>query len=314
MLTVVFATRNRGHALPRVLRSFTALHAPAGGWRLVVVDNGSTDTTPEVLARYAARLPLLALKEPRPGKNRALNLALPALAGDLAVFTDDDVLPAPDWLVRLRASADAQQQASMFGGRVALEWPEPPPRWLQPGAVPFSVLYAENLRATGACGPHEIFGPNMALRTSVFTHGLRFAEGVGPDETNPRYAMGSETELLRRLGEGGAQGWFCAEAQLRHLVRPTQMTEAWVLARGFRYGSGAGREHAGALLRGPLLGGLPAALALRVAAYRALVPLTRLLPQGPLRLRLRWRERELAGIAASLREDMTQDGGRLACT
>ena len=35
---------------------------------------------------------------------------------------------------------------------------------------------------------------------------------------------------------------------------------------------------------------------------------------APAGSRLRWRERELAGIAASLREDMTQDGGRLACT
>ncbi len=314
MLSVILATRNRASALPRVLRAFAALQAPEGGWRLVVVDNGSTDTTAEVLARYATRLPLVVLKEARPGKNRALNTALPALAGDLAVFTDDDVLPAADWLVRLRAAALAQPQALMFGGSVALEWPEPPPRWLRPEVLPFSVLYAQNLRASGPCGPHEIFGPNMALRSVVFTAGLRFAEGVGPDETNPRYAMGSETELLRRLGEAGHQGWFCAEAALRHLVRPAQMTEAWVLARGFRYGSGAGLGHAGALLRGPRLAGLPAALALRLAAYGVVAPLARLLPAGALRLRLRWRERELAGIAATLREANTHSSGRLACT
>jgi glycosyltransferase involved in cell wall biosynthesis len=259
-------------------------------------------------------LPLVLRQEPRPGKNRALNAALPALAGDLVVFTDDDVLPAPDWLRQWRTCADAHPEAAMFGGSVALEWPTPPPAWLRPEALPFDVLYAQNLRPSGPCGPHEIYGPNMAVRAGLFGTGLRFAEGVGPDATNPRYAMGSETELLRRLAEAGHRGWFCAEAVVRHIIRPEQMREDWVLARGFRYGTGAGRRHAGHLLTGPRLGGMPAALALRLAAYGVLAPLAGLLPPGPLRLRLRWRERELAGIAASLRDETLQPRGTLACT
>jgi hypothetical protein len=150
----------------------------------------------------------------------------------------------------------------------------------------------------------------MALRTSLFAQGLRFNEAVGPDETDPRYAMGSETELLRRLGEAGHAAHFCAEAQVRHLVRAEQMAESWVLSRAFRYGRGAGREHAQALLQGPLLGGEPAPLAWRRAA---LATLSRLLPPSRLRLRLRWRERELAGIAAAWREENSHPRGRLAC-
>ena len=60
-LTVFFATRNRAHAIPRVLEAFTGLTAPEGGWKLVVVDSGSSDTTMEVLQGFASRLPLTIL-------------------------------------------------------------------------------------------------------------------------------------------------------------------------------------------------------------------------------------------------------------
>src|SRR5687768_1886205 len=193
-VTVFFATRNRAQALPRVLAAFAELASPPGGWKLVAVDNGSSDSTAEVLRGFAGRLPLTALSCPAPGKNRALNLALPELRGDLAVFTDDDVLPDADWLLRLHAAAAAHPEADLFGGTVLPDWPSPPPEWLSEQAVEFSVLYAQQRRPSGPCGFADIFGPNMAIRATVFASGVRFAEHVGPDGTNPLYAMGSETE------------------------------------------------------------------------------------------------------------------------
>lgn len=290
MMTVVFATRNRAAGLARVLGAFARLLPPPGGWRLVVVDNGSTDSTPQVAAGFAARLPLTLLSAPVPGKNRALNMALPALAGELAVFTDDDVLPEPDWLVRLHAAAAQRPGASLFGGTVLPEWPSPPPAWLREDAVAFSVLYAQNIRPEGPCGAPDIFGPNMAVRAGVFAAGLRFAEAVGPDASNPRYAMGSETELLRRLAAAGHHGWFVAAARVRHIIRPEQMEERWILERAYRYGIGEGRHYARA---GALAGLLARRIAWHVAARGAA-----LLPPCPHRLRIRYRDRWLAGVAA----------------
>lgn len=302
MLTTVFATRNRAASLPRVLDAFAGLQAPPGGWKLVIVDNGSTDDTAAVVQGHADRLPVTLLHCPSPGKNRALNMALPALEGDLVVFTDDDVLPAPDWLVRLREAADAHPEATLFGGTVLPDWPAPVPAWLSEDAVEFSVLYAKNVHPSGPCQPIDIYGPNMAVRRSVFEAGIRFAEHVGPDATNPLYAMGSETELLRRLAAQGHRGWFEARARVGHIIRPEQMQERWILERAYRYGIGEGRNHAGALSAGrPLLAGLPAPLLLRVVAYRLAAYGMALLPPSPRRLRIRYRDRWLAGIVAGRR-------------
>jgi len=281
-----------------VLQTFAELQVPPGGWRLFVIDNGSRDGTADVLRSWTDRLPLRPLHCATPGKNRALNTALPRLEGDLVVLTDDDVLPASDWLVRLRAAAEAHPEAAFLGGTVLPAWPGPMPAWLTEEAVEFSVLYAQKRRPSGPCGAVDVFGPNMAIRRSIFDAGFRFAEHVGPDATRALYAMGSETELLRRLEASGHAGWFAAEAQVGHIVRPEQVEEPWILARAYRYGLGEGRNHAGALASGrPVLAGLPAPLLARLVAYRLAARACGLLPPSPRRLRIRYRERWLTGLA-----------------
>ncbi len=302
-VTVLFATRNRATALPPVLDCLARLTAPEGGWKLLIVDNGSTDGTSGLLDAYLDRLPLTVLREPRAGKNRALNAALPHLEGGLIVLTDDDVLPRADWLIRLRQAAHEHPQASLFGGTVLPHWSRPRPAWLTEEAVPFSVLYAQQKRAAGACGCAEIFGPNMAVRRSVFEAGHRFSEAVGPDESRRLYAMGGETEFLRRVEAAGHSGWFVPEAVVGHIIRPEQLDEEWILQRAYRYGIGEGRHYAGAGTAVPeaVRQRPPLRLRLRARVYGLAARLTRLVPPSPLRLRIRYRARSLAGTIDAFR-------------
>src|ERR1700686_3319762 len=116
MLSVLMATYNRAAKLAVVLDSYLRLETPQGGWELFIVDNGSTDQTRQVVSSFCERLPLTYLFEPQKGKNAALNLALPDVNGDLIVMTDDDILPQPDWLAKLRLAADTHSEFSIFGG------------------------------------------------------------------------------------------------------------------------------------------------------------------------------------------------------
>src|ERR1700733_8012236 len=96
-LTVLFATRNGEHVLPRTLGGYRRLSAPAVGWKIVVVDNGSTDATPAIIQSFARDLPLQTLRQPVAGKSRALNTGLAAVEGRLLVLTDDDAIPSPSF-------------------------------------------------------------------------------------------------------------------------------------------------------------------------------------------------------------------------
>src|SRR2546429_408124 len=108
MLTVLIATRNGTKTLPALLKAYCAIVRPAGGWKLVIVDNSSTDGTQAIIASFKSRLPITSVLEQAPGKNAALNAGLPFVEGDLVVFSDDDAFPRPDWLVQLRTAADTQ--------------------------------------------------------------------------------------------------------------------------------------------------------------------------------------------------------------
>ncbi len=237
MLTVLLATRNRAQILRNVLESYCQLQSPASGWKLVVVDNGSTDQTAEILASYSTRLPIFSLREQKLGKNFALNTGLALLEGDLAVFTDDDAFPRTDWLLQLRKAAASQPAYSMFGGTVIPRWEAPPPSWISwikdPG--PVFTLTDPSLKE-GQVAPFLVFGPNMAVRASIFQSGVRFDTTIGPSGSS--YPMGSETEILLRLGRQGQKAWFTPGAVVEHLIRREQMTQPWVLHRAIRWGRG----------------------------------------------------------------------------
>jgi hypothetical protein len=237
VLTVMFASRNGGSVLEKTLASMVEAHEPAGGWKLVAVDNGSTDATPEILRRYAARLPMTLLEEPESGKNRALNRALAHAQGDLFVFCDDDVVVAPDWLVRWRQVADEHPQYTMFAGVTEPLWPCVPPSWVLEEIDPGIVFATNGPRQEGPCDALALFGTNMVIRAHAFDGGMRFNADIGPSAARA-YPMGSETELTRRLAAMGHRSWFANAPRVRHIVRPHQMERESVLMRGYRWGRG----------------------------------------------------------------------------
>lgn len=95
-VTVVVPTYNRAHLLSQTLDSLRAQTlAPT---EIIVVDDGSTDNTAEVVERYPE---LTYLRQENGGKSSALNLALRHVASEYVWFFDDDDIASPDALERL---------------------------------------------------------------------------------------------------------------------------------------------------------------------------------------------------------------------
>ncbi len=250
LLAVVFSTRNGAETLRHILDGYVDVVQPDIAWRLIVVNNGSDDTTADILASYIDSLPLTIIDEPRPGKNVALNTAVERVAQDegqhpqLYVFTDDDAIPAPDFLKVWEDVIHEKSEYDLFGGNVSAEFMSSPPNWLGECQDWYEELYAQNLRDEGDISARYIFGPNMAVRGSIFEHGIRFDETIGPNGRKD-YAMGSETEFcVRTERELGAKAWFVARARVLHLVRPWQMTPNFFASRAIRHGRGVAQQHA----------------------------------------------------------------------
>ena len=85
MLSVLIATHNGADTISRTLAAMSKLEAPSGGWKLVVVNNASTDETESLILQWRGKLPLKYVIEPQIGKPAAMNSALEHAEGDLII-------------------------------------------------------------------------------------------------------------------------------------------------------------------------------------------------------------------------------------
>jgi len=297
-LSILITTLNGARTLGPLMEALTRLTVPVPAWRIVVVDNGSTDGTPGLLQRYAAALPLVLLREERRGMNIARNAGLEHVKGELVVFTDDDTIPARDWLVELVRAAEQHPECDIFGGAVVPLWPSPPPAWITDW-VHLSVVYAklEGLPA-GPIKPGGVFGPNFAIRARALA-GQRFDPGTGPDGT-ATYAMGAETEFVVRLGGLGHRCYHVPTAVVQHTIRPNQMERPWILQRAFRYGRLKARLST-ARARARHVAGIPGYLYRRLGANAVVWLAATLARQARTRFDAAWAYRETLGYMAESR-------------
>ncbi len=240
-LTIVLATRNRQHLLARVLEGYRRATAPPVRWKLVIVDNGSTDATPAMLESFQRILPLQFISEPVAGKNRALNRALPATEGRLVVMTDDDAIPSTSFLTAWTNYLDFDSNFALFGGSIVPLFHRKPPKWLVASKFNFSMMFAERDLPEGPTDAGAIYGGNMAISKRIFDKGFRFDESIGPNALDSDYPMGGETELCVRVAQSGAKCWFAKQPLVHHIIEAKQLKLKTWARRAYR--TGRGRAH-----------------------------------------------------------------------
>jgi len=228
-VTVVLCTWNRSKQLAKTLAAMCALRVPQGSeWELLVVNNNCTDATDEVTASFRGRLPVRRLFEPKQGLSNSRNCGIAAAAGELVVFTDDDVFVEPSWLEAYLGAAERWPEAAYFGGRIVPRYECQPPRWVQSNLRRF-----RNMFGVRDFGPDERpfqdgegpFGGNMAFRRELLGQ-WRFAPDLG--RSGNGRMMGEETALFAHLHEAGYRGVWVPEAGLGHFIPRRCFTRRYI--------------------------------------------------------------------------------------
>lgn len=120
-VSIIISTWNRAQSLRQTLKALGEVKVPARcRAEVIVVDNASADATATVIRNAGlGNMQVVYLFEPRRGKSNALNSALAIARGETLVFTDDDVLPAENWLDQILLCFD-QTQCDALVGKIEL--------------------------------------------------------------------------------------------------------------------------------------------------------------------------------------------------
>ncbi|GMU92826.1 MAG: hypothetical protein AMXMBFR4_18840 [Candidatus Hydrogenedentota bacterium] len=169
---------------------------------IIVVDDGSSDSTPRIAREFHVRL----ITQPPRGPAAARNTGARAATGDILAFTDSDCIPRRDWLENLaRAFADG---ADAVGGTYDIANPE---------SALASLIDAEIRARHGSFNPSVDFlgSFNMAVRKDAFDGVLGFDESFTA-------ASGEDNDLSYRLADHGYRLRFVKEAVVSHF-HPTRL-------------------------------------------------------------------------------------------
>lgn len=232
-LTTALCTYNRAGLLRRALESVEKQTLPDRTLEILIVDNGSTDHTREIVA--AAQLANPAIRyvvEPQPGIAHARNRALHEARGEYLAFIDDDAWADPKWLENLLAPLQLLSPApACVVGPVSLVWDGQRPEWFP---ARFESLLC---RYDMGDAPRFLDAGGYLLTTNSLFHCETLLQlgGMRTDLGHRRKALigGEDNDIFNRLVANGARVYYQPTARVYHPVPKERQTRRFLLRRLF---------------------------------------------------------------------------------
>ena len=234
--TILICTYNRAPLLRESLKAMARLTPPPGcSVEIIVVDNNSTDRTPQVIAEAAAEspYPILGLHETSQGKSFALNRGLQAAAGEVIALTDDDVWPDSEWLRRIVATFREREINFVFG-KVLPRWGAMPPADLLTTSAqdiwgPLALVdYGDEATEYTASqtGQRLPIGANLAFRKEAVVTVGGWRTDLG--KVDNTLTSGEDHEIFCRLRRFDLySGYYDPAIMVRHYVPARRLTRQY---------------------------------------------------------------------------------------
>lgn len=200
--SVIVPAYNAARTIDRCLGSLRDQTVDRASYEVIVVDDGSTDSTPRVVKGFSVKY----IRQSNRGPATARNAGAREAKGKIILFTDADCVPDKDWIQEM-ARPFADPSVSAVKGAY---------RTLQPSVVArFSQIEFEErfemLKKAPSIDMVDTY--SAAFRKEVFL-------GAGGFDTSFPVANNEDTELSYRLSNSGHRMVFNPRAVVCHLNHP----------------------------------------------------------------------------------------------
>jgi glycosyltransferase involved in cell wall biosynthesis len=207
-ISVIIPTRNRAQLLREVIESLWRQTMSPDSFEIIVVDNCSTDGTPELMRAMStaspSRLRYILLEENR-GPVYTRNLGAKLAAAPVLAFTDSDCMAHPEWLARGLAAFDRSARVGLVSG-IVLD---------KPGQ---EVRFFTLRNGAGHTENYTYPTCNVFYRNSVFHELGGFDESVWLYDISTSPIECADTDFAWRVREAGYENTYSKDIIVYHEV------------------------------------------------------------------------------------------------
>ena len=228
IFSIIVPTYNRLKSLSFCLQSLARLDYPRDQYEVIIVDDGSPRSVKDTVDPFRHRLNITLLAQTHEGPARARNKGAKQAEGRYLTFTDDDCMPAPDWLQCLsKRFAEAPNHA--IGGKTLNAIPSNPYSTASQLLIDYLYTYYDSDHREARFIPSN----NLSLPSHLF-------HAVGGFDTSFPRAAGEDRELCVRWLKHGYGIIYAPEVLVYHTHALRFST---FLGQHFNYGRGAFQFH-----------------------------------------------------------------------
>jgi glucosyl-dolichyl phosphate glucuronosyltransferase len=236
LITAALCTHNHANRLIRTLAELPRIRSPKAPWELLIVDNASSDATPDILARqqWPTGWKVRVVREEKLGLSNARNRAIGEALGEYLIFIDDDETADPDWLCAYEQLIETRAPDA-FGSRIEVLFEDVRPAWLTDELLGFlgQLNRADTVQPLIEPGT-SFHGGNFGFRRAVCDDVGTFDAALGrkgADNTG-----GEEVDFYRRLLDAGFKVWWTPGAVIYHRIQAAKLSRRYFLDLHFRQG------------------------------------------------------------------------------
>jgi GT2 family glycosyltransferase len=229
-VSVVVCTRNRSAALAKACEAMLAVDFDPDRWEMLIVDNSSTDDTPDVARSVADANPgrVRVMVEEEIGLSAARNAGIDATTAEIVAFIDDDAFPEPGWLTAI-VKGFRRPEVMCVGGPVAPLIEGELPGWFSGRFLPYLTVWDLGEDEIDLHYNEYPRGANIAYRRSGLERVGGFSTRLGRKGSS--LLSCEEIELCLRLERAGYAVLYQPEARVRHFTPVGRLTPEWLEAR-----------------------------------------------------------------------------------
>ena len=232
-ISIIIATVGRLDQIERLLTSLSQLDGYDELRPEIIVANNAPDESKAKLVealvgKFAARLahPCRHVREPRPGKCRAQNRAIPLAGGSLLVFLDDDVEVMPGWL-RAVVNFFHEFTHEIMQGAIRMREQDRNDAQIQRDLQRYRTIDFIEYRFAPGRKLRTLTGGNMAIRRSVFDRVGLFNEKLGPGQSG----ISEDVEFAKRVLNAGYHIGYEPRATVYNEMDRSRLTEEFFRMR-----------------------------------------------------------------------------------